>query len=690
MNNKKLKKAFIVLLTAALLLVFSMTPVMAASLKFTDITASRYDWARPYIEKMTLAGVVKGTSQTTYGPDSPVTREQLITMLIRLLGWEAQASGKTLPQNFVKPESVAPYARGCVALAVEKGILSEKDIKDFRPGDAAKRYEVAVFTVRALGLGSEAESRKNTNIHQIFVDAYTIVPEARPYVEIAVEKGIMKGLPGNIFDPDGDFTRAQMATVLHNLSKLTKAHNIISGTVQTVDTTLLPSVEVKLTDGGQKMYTVNTDTLIYKENEKGNLIKSQLKDIKNGDYISIIASINTAQYIDITSSSQSDVNQDDLVEGTIKDINTYQNTLTITGSDNKEKAYFITTNTKIYINGKMSTLYDLVEGQSVKLTTSGNNIEKINAKGVDKVVEGIIRAVNISTNTLTIENKVNDKYEMYTIESGARINRDDKSADIYQLRIGDKATVTVSGSKIEKIEAESAEKEVSGVITDISFATKNPVLTVENELNRETDYELDDDVTIRKNSKRADISDLKIGDDVTLTLEYNVAVRVVAKSMKGDISGSVKALTFADTNTVTIVDDKGKEHVITITRDTEIFKDRRRIEVSDLRKDYYLDIEMENDEAIRIDVTVRKVQDTVRGTVVNVNDDVKVIVISVKNDDGTKDTHHVYYTKDTIIYKENREVRVSRIEEGDEVLSIGRYDGGLFFADTIHDLTIEE
>ena len=98
-------------------------------------------------------------------------------MLIRLLGWEAQASGKTLPQTFVKPESVAPYARGCVALAVEKGILSEKDIKDFRPGDAARDMRWR-FHSKALGLGSEAESRKNTNIHQIFVDAYTIVPEA--------------------------------------------------------------------------------------------------------------------------------------------------------------------------------------------------------------------------------------------------------------------------------------------------------------------------------------------------------------------------------------------------------------------------------------------------------------------------------------------------------------------------------
>ncbi len=139
-----------------------------------------------------------------------------------------------------------------------------------------------------------------------------------------------------------------------------------------------------------------------------------------------------------------------------------------------------------------------------------------------------------------------------------------------------------------------------------------------------------------------------------------------------------------------MIDDKGREHILTITRDTEITKDRKQIDVTDIRPNYYVDIEAENDEAISIDVTVRSVKETIRGTVVNINEDVKVIVISIKNDDGTKSTQHVYYTSDTILYKENREVRISRIAEGDEVICIGSYEGALFFADTVHDLTISD
>jgi len=691
MSSRRVKKIAIIFFTTLLLLSLSTTQLFAASLKFTDVTASRYDWVRPYIEKMSLTGVVKGMTDTTYGPDASVTREQLITMLVRLMGWESQTSGKTLPSTFPKANSVAPWARSYVALAVEKGIVSGKDFEDFRPADSAKRSEVAVFAVKALGLGQEAESRKNLSVSLGFTDGYEIQPEARPYIEIAVEKGIMKGFPDNSFKPDEKFTRAQMATVLHNLSKLTKAHNIISGVVQDIDTELLPSVEIKLDDGSQKMYSVNlSETLIYKEDESGNLTKSELKDIKRGDVINVIASGTSASYIDAISGSKAPVTSDDTVEGTIKEINLIRSTLNIKTSDNKERIYNIKNQTKVYIDGNVATLYQLSTGQSVKLTVSGTDVEQIHAEGIDKVVKGIIRAVNTATNVLTIENEDNDEYESYTISPSVKVYKDNRVADIYKLTIGDIVTITVSGSRIVEIEAESATREVAGIITGIDFASKNPVLIVEDEDGEENEYELDEDVTIRKNGKKAKISDLKNGDEVTLTLEYNLVVRVTAESVKRHISGTVKAITFADTTTITVIDDKGREHVITITPDTEITKDRKRIDVTELRTNYYLDMEVENDEAISIDVTVRNTQDTMRGIVVNINDDVEVIVINVKRDDGTRETQHIYYTDDTIVLKGNRETRISRIDEGNEIIAVGSYKGGLFFADIIHDITISD
>ena len=198
-----------------------------------------------------------------------------------------------------------------------------------------------------------------------FTDGYMMEPEVRPYVEIAVEKGIMKGFPDNTFKPNDKFTRAQMATVLHNLSKLTKAHNIISGVVQDIDAELLPSVEIKFDDGTRKVYSVNlSETLIYKENESGNLAKIKLDDIKIGDYVNIIASGTSARYIDVITSSKTPLTDVNAVEGVIEEINLIRSTLTIRTSDNKERIYNIKNQTKVYIDGKEATLYQLTEGQS--------------------------------------------------------------------------------------------------------------------------------------------------------------------------------------------------------------------------------------------------------------------------------------------------------------------------------------
>jgi len=684
----KIKNTF---LTILLLLAIGSAQVFGANLiKFTDITASRYDWVRPYIEKMNLAGVVQGMTNTTYEPDRAVTREQLITMLVRLMGWESQASGKSLPSDFPKASSVAPWARGYVAIAIEKGIVVGKDFQDFRPQDAAKRAEVAVFAVRALGLGQEAENRKYLSVSLGFTDVHAIELDARPYVEIAVEKGIMKGFPDNSFKPDEKFTRAQMAVVLHNLSKLTKVQNIISGVVHDIETDDLPYIEVKLDDGTLGTYMVNLDTtVIYKEDENGNLIKAELKDIKVGDYVNLIASGNSALYIDFNSGSQAPVTGGNTVDGTIKEINLTKSTVTVITNDNKERTYNIKSQTKVYIDGTAATLYQLSAGQPVILTVSGTDVEQINVKGQDKEVKGIIRAINTSTYVLTIENEANDKYESYNIASNVKVYKDNKATNIYNLSIGDVATITVTGSRIVEIVAESATREVTGTVTGIEYA-KNPVLVVEDDGGKESKYELNKDVSINKNGKKAGINDLKIGDEATLTLEYDSVVKVVAESVKRKISGTVKAITFADVTTVTVVDDNGKEYLVKITPNTKITRDKKQIDVTEIRRDYFLAMEVENDEAISVEVTVKNTHDVLRGTVIGIHENIEVLVVSVKADGGTKEIS-VRYTSNTVVLKSSKDGtkshKISKIEEGNEIVAIGSYEGGLFVAVTIQDIT---
>ena len=52
-----------------------------------------------------------------------------------------------------------PWAREYIALAIEKDIVTGKDFENFRPADA-KRFEVAVFAVKAIGLGKKLKTAR--------------------------------------------------------------------------------------------------------------------------------------------------------------------------------------------------------------------------------------------------------------------------------------------------------------------------------------------------------------------------------------------------------------------------------------------------------------------------------------------------------------------------------------------------
>jgi len=70
--------------------------------KFSDLAG--YDWAKAYINVMSNAGIVKGSSPTTFGPGKNISYAELITMLIRTksgAATELEAYG-TWPDNYIQ------------------------------------------------------------------------------------------------------------------------------------------------------------------------------------------------------------------------------------------------------------------------------------------------------------------------------------------------------------------------------------------------------------------------------------------------------------------------------------------------------------------------------------------------------------------------------------------------------------
>ena len=107
--------------------------------KFNDLDG--YNWAKGYINYCQNAGIVVGTSATTFNPGAPVTGYQLMVMLLRTLGygkageftdpkgWELQTSTiaerEGILKNVVSGDFGAPAQRQMVAEILFRGILHD-------------------------------------------------------------------------------------------------------------------------------------------------------------------------------------------------------------------------------------------------------------------------------------------------------------------------------------------------------------------------------------------------------------------------------------------------------------------------------------------------------------------------------------------------------------------------------------
>ena len=120
------------------------------SASFPDVTADA--WYAQAVAWCAHYGVVTGYSGGAFGPNDPITREQLAVMLQRfaaLLGREAAGSAEAL-KTFSDAGGVSPWAQSAMAWAVEAGILQGNGAGALNPQGAASRAETAAMLWRFI------------------------------------------------------------------------------------------------------------------------------------------------------------------------------------------------------------------------------------------------------------------------------------------------------------------------------------------------------------------------------------------------------------------------------------------------------------------------------------------------------------------------------------------------------------
>jgi hypothetical protein len=136
-NNDITRAEFVTVLVKALKLPPESGPV------FADTEGN---WARSYISTAAADGIVTGFNATHFGPNDPITREQMAAMVVR--------ADKLVPVSgtlsFTDAASIATWALPAVTTAVKDGIVNGYPDGTFRPLAYATRAEAVTVIARLL------------------------------------------------------------------------------------------------------------------------------------------------------------------------------------------------------------------------------------------------------------------------------------------------------------------------------------------------------------------------------------------------------------------------------------------------------------------------------------------------------------------------------------------------------------
>lgn len=191
-----------------------------ANTAFTDIAGH---WAKEDIEFVASRGLFSGTSETKFSPNTAMTRGMFVTALGRLANADVSGYAKS---SFSDVQDDA-YYMGYIEWASKNNIVNGVGNGKFAPDQSITREQMAVIMsnyAKTIGY-----TLPKVHIENIFADNGKISTYAKEAVKQMQMAGVISGKNGNLFDPQGTATRAEVSAVLRRFVELAISSDTAQG-----------------------------------------------------------------------------------------------------------------------------------------------------------------------------------------------------------------------------------------------------------------------------------------------------------------------------------------------------------------------------------------------------------------------------------------------------------------------------
>ncbi len=180
---------------------------------FSDMEG--YQWADEAVKRLFGKNIIHGYENNTFKPQKSISRAEFVKIIMEVLG---KTDGGATSFSDVNEND---WFKNYVSSAADLKIIYGNDGL-FRPHENITREDAAVIILRALNLKGISLSGSAG-----FADSANISDYAKEAVGALAHANLLVGMPGNLFEPKMNMTRAEMAVFIDRT-----INNFISGEVE--------------------------------------------------------------------------------------------------------------------------------------------------------------------------------------------------------------------------------------------------------------------------------------------------------------------------------------------------------------------------------------------------------------------------------------------------------------------------
>lgn len=444
------------------------------NIAFTDIEGH---WAKAAITRMAAQSVIRGKGNSQFRPGDSLSKEEALTLVVRILGLETRAQRATGASTGEKDQP--RWSDGYLAVAVEEGILSEEERVKLIPARTkpAERQEVAAWVARALGLAPLYGPRQQAIYN--FKDWQQVNPAYLPLLEAVLQEGLMVGASQTSFAPRDPVKRGEMAVILERINPRLTARRgleVYQGEVtgrrennRTVDGAAVRQVWFEVqTTGGRWVYLLTEqfpgsekDFVVYKGDRLG---RSPMLAV--GDAVQVTVQQDGVALVEVTGAATAEVS------GTMVSLDPAKSHLTISDPSGQTVTYPLSPFATVTVDRRDARLEDLLKGQEVSLTLKYGQVSAVRATlgddlpgyqpSLQRVVIGRIR--EIRAGEISVLNGDGSE-QSFRVSGATGVFRGGTPLSLKDLKVGDPVKLYVTGDRdATRVEIAAAWGEITSII----------------------------------------------------------------------------------------------------------------------------------------------------------------------------------------------------------------------------------